>query len=609
MTPLLRFNLCVPNTFEDNRPASALVRAFCLFPLAMPDILFINKTQSSEALTRCKPSEKSRIFRHVQNRRRKDEARRRQIAFYGKQHEGPSDESDGLQVRVIRSQPHKPKHISPKPSSSSPLLIPQPQPDGDVPERRKLINPTLLGGYLTHNSSDPFYSTVAGRDVGSHTMLSLTFHKGAKMTFLSEAFAPLTVLNMDSSGSIVMPMRHEQIIQARLHRCVHDGLLMNATLAYGSSCLAWMFGILDPSRPPEYFIGKALSQMRLRLATTAQRLPDGPGGDDGNCAASADKKWLALSIYSLAITENWNHMPPIWARCPPRQALALREDNSSRAASRMHLQALVGFVDGNGGWRAFDPYIKESAILADKFLSLWEMKPPIIPLTWDPGPVPPGRAGRGCGLDGGDRLAERARMGRSLLRLPLKEELKSIVSDVVDYEGIARAAWAQPEAVTFELQSWLFLRLQSFYSRLMLLDRGSISPLDDCVRVVVVAALLTSTQHQGAAMCPPKMASRIKSALARLTGQDESQALSQGFQFWCLHTGLVAAGKTPERQWFQDRIMDMMSKVGEDAKLGGCNCEGRESLNAYLFLRDPQASPIGAGQGWQVIHGVRENAR
>jgi hypothetical protein len=53
--------------------------------------------------------------------------------------------------------------------------------------------------------------------------------------------------------------------------------------------------------------------------------------------------------------------------------------------------ALVRLVEDSGGWDSVDSYVLESSILADKYLALYEMTIPVIPLTWDPGPMPKAR--------------------------------------------------------------------------------------------------------------------------------------------------------------------------------------------------------------------------
>lgn len=544
----------------------------------MPQLLFINKTQSSEVLTRSfEPDEKSRILSHVQNRRRKDEAKRKRNA-----------------------------RISATPGNIESRLDTQPNPDRPSEEDQKYQTITRLAVLSTyrpsHNSSDPFYSTAAGRDVGSHALLHLTFSQAAKMNFLSEAFAPPSVFLSS------IPMRHDRVMQARLHRCIQDPLLMYATLAYGSSCLAWMFGVYDPARPPEYFLVKAISLARRRIAslptpdpTRAPAPSQNPSpnphlqhGQDAGEEEAEEIQWLALAIYSLATTENWNHMPPLWSRCPPQQALASRGDNFSAGAAETHLRALVRLVSSNGGWGAFDPYVLESAVLAAKYKSLWAMERPVVGLEWAPGAVPPVSLPAS-----GD-----AKAGKSLLSLPLTGELKTIIADIAEYTRMARAAWSTStpgpsRAVvhpSFALQNWLFLRLQSFQCRLMLLDEGLLSPLDECVRIVVLCFLLTSTHCHGAALMAARMASRIKPALAkaRFWDRDGGSFWSSGLRFWCLCVGGIAAGKTIEREWFLERISELAGDCNERGEMGVRDGEVGECVYGYLFLWDSHGPELSA---------------
>lgn len=137
----------------------------------------------------------------------------------------------------------------------------------------------LPGYYPTNNESDPFHSTVAATDAGNHHLLQYTA-SAAKMTFLAEAFAPSQVAASRSS------MRHNQIVLDRTRQCVRDSPLMYSTLAYSSSCMASVTGTVDPNKPPEYFLGKALYAVRTNLPEIGERRDT----------------WSLISVYALAIT-------------------------------------------------------------------------------------------------------------------------------------------------------------------------------------------------------------------------------------------------------------------------------------------------------------------
>ncbi|KAK3291536.1 uncharacterized protein B0H64DRAFT_304735, partial [Chaetomium fimeti] len=504
----------------------------------MPELLFVNKNQSSGILTRSKAGEKSRILRHVQNRRRKDEAR--------KKLEAQMAQPSSLSAAIASSEFWASRQTQ-QPNSDDDYMAKSDSGwrGSGVGSNRSTTSLVLF--YPTHNSSDPFYSTVVGRDAGSHAMLQLSFGKGVKMTFLAEAFAPTNIFPPSTS------MRHDSVIQHRLQRCIEDDLLMYATLAYGSSCAAWMFGILDDERPPEYFIGKAARQAQLRLANLQ--------GDDTKAGRVADKQWFALSIYALAITEMWNHMPELWARCPPRQALAMRIGNpGSQETARTHLRALVHFVQEAGGWGVFDPYVLESSLLADKYLALWEMAPPIIPLTFDPGPLPEALRKVLTRLHVHAGSAALSRLGQNFLNHScLDATLRVILADVADYVHIARGAWAELSVMSSSLQSWLFLRLQALFYRLLLLD--SLRPVDEAVQLTALTFLLATTQYHGARLSAESKPWRIRSAMLNARYWDNGE-FTDGLRFWCLATAAMSAKGPTQKEWFVSRIVELVDGDG-----------------------------------------------
>jgi hypothetical protein len=151
----------------------------------------------------------------------------------------------------------------------------------------------------------------------------------------------------------------------RLQRCVHDEMLMYSTLAYGSSATVWTLGKFDGGRPPEYYIDKALTPMRIRLSDSSKEA----------------ETWLLLSIYSLSITEMWNGLPQMWAKTPTRRESMLKTIMHSRAASSIHLQAMVELVKGIGGWHKVDSYVIESMILVDKLSAMIDIEKPILPMA------------------------------------------------------------------------------------------------------------------------------------------------------------------------------------------------------------------------------------
>jgi hypothetical protein len=121
----------------------------------------------------------------------------------------------------------------------------------------------------------------------------------------------------------------------------------------------------------------------------------------------------------------WNSIPEMRAKYPPRRVGALKSAEQCRRASRIHLRALVSFVDGAGGWDKVNPYALQSMILCDKFLAILEMTRPILPLKWDPWPL----------LSPSPRQLEsnQRRLGEGFKRLELRYDLAELIEDIADY--------------------------------------------------------------------------------------------------------------------------------------------------------------------------------
>lgn len=348
---------------------------------------FVNKTPSSEALSKSSRSESAVMLSHVQTNRRRAEGR--------DQHEPWS-----AYVSVLESNERSPSPSRPVPS---------------------------------FNAYDPFHCTVIGTEAETHTLLRRAFFEVARTNFLAEAFAPNPQRIVQHSSS---PPRHQAIISARLQRCVHDKLLMYATLAYSSSMLGWITGRFS-EEAPEVFIGKAIPHLRSRVHIA----PD---------------DWLLLSLYSLAITELWNGLPEMWARHDERRSRMVREmAGHSLTACRMHLRALVLLVTNAGGWHLFNPYLLDSTLLADKFLAIASEKPPILGLAWDPGPGELNTA------------LTSPLLGERLLNTVADTGLGATLRDLVEYCHLAQEIW-RSDHVAAEAETWLFRRLQAIQMRLLL---------------------------------------------------------------------------------------------------------------------------------------------
>ncbi|KAL6243857.1 hypothetical protein RBB50_009291 [Rhinocladiella similis] len=515
------------------------------------NFLFVNKTKSSEVLSRSyEQDERFDILSYVQNRRRQKGKRQK-----------PEPWRDYTTCMTSISEN--------KIATSSPgqdRFRHQTNPEDNVKASREsqYCRSPLPCMYPTDNAVDPFRCTVVGQEANIHIMLRFAFYPVAKKTFLAEAFA------FPSVDPNKRAMRHSHMMEERLRRCVSDEMLMHATLAYGSSCLAWSIGKYEKDRPPEYFIGKTLQAVRQRLSQP-------------NFGQAPDP-WLLLSIYALTITEFWGATPAMWTRCPERYISVQKSDIANGLeAARTHLNALIRLIEAAGGWSNVDMYILQSALLADKYMAIYNATTPVIPFDWDPGPLSKARQME-LGFDPGSILP---RFGSKLLEIPAHPELHDIIECVVDFAKTAQCAWNCTDLLTTSDEDWLCLRHQALIYRLLLLP-PSLGPLDRCVRHTILLFLLNSTEYQGCQQSTGRPLSRLKTALISLRywemGQDDN------LLFWILATAAMSTQPSPERNWFEAVLADLLGT-------GACPPQRQgflTRLESYFFLPEKQESQLSA---------------
>jgi hypothetical protein len=417
----------------------------------------------------------------------------------------------------------------------------------------------------TNNSSDPFHSTIASFEPGVYQLLHFTFHSLANRTFLSEAFAPSAIIR---TRKII---RHEASMRKRLSECVGDAALMYSTLAYSASLCGWVGGSISSRAPPEYFVGKALAAVRLRL----QQVPQEESFD----------RWLLMSLYSLAATEFWSSIPLLWSNCPERfEAMKTRaEHGSSMQGVRIHLNALVRLVNTHGGWGNMDPYLLESSILVAKFIALSERGTPAIEMSWDPGPNPPLEVVQSststsyCNPPWFPQA-----MGRGFCNAAINPSLLGVILDIAAYIETALLCWSNDTFVTEEAESWLFRRLQALVYRLLSLNNLD-RKLDECVRLATLVFLLNNTEHRGPQISARLLLPYLQNSLL------EADSIPHGLRFWCMCTGaLVARSSSPERNWY----LNMASECAEamDLELTAKVLECR--LGEFLYIRSRQQAGL-----------------
>ncbi|KAL7955594.1 hypothetical protein V8C34DRAFT_291064 [Trichoderma compactum] len=508
-------------------------------------LLFVNKTQTSRVLSRSKAGERSAILSHVQNNRRKHEA---EASHRSKPWSKfittlpTSDDSKGSEVDVVKL-----KFVAFVEESN-----PEKQREKKDSQNLWSLSTTLKPSY---NSSDPFHCTIANMDAGTHAILHITFSHASRANFLAESFAPSHMLLHQ------LPTRHDAMFQLRLKRCLEDETLMYSTLAYGSSLLGWMMGRFDSAKQPEYFLDKALRAVRNYLATPGYKVDD----------------WLLLSMYALAVTEMWNGLPVMWERSPQRHAMVSMLGSHGFAACRMHLRALLQIVEDAGGWEKFDPYILDSVVMADRYMAISQGQPLVIPITWDPGPLPCSVCEE-LGITGESVLPL---LGANLLLEPLSEELDCVVRDLVNYCRIASEAWAWP-SIGPEAEGWLFRRLQAISCRLLRhIHDEHVSHVQLCICFATLTFITSSIAAKGPQMSAQYAVGQLFLLLQEKHHSAEEMEISKGLYFWLLFMGSVVAEPQP---WF----LEQLAENCEGGEISESSLEAR--LEPYLYLPSRQGA-------------------
>lgn len=418
------------------------------------------------------------------------------------------------------------------------------------------VSSHLPGMYPASNAYDPFHCTIVGVEAGTHELLRHTFFSLARANFLAEAFAPDPKRLLAGNPSHQYSCRHHNIFSGRLQQCIEDKLLMYATLAYSSSMLAWTTGQFGHRQPPEFYIAKAIPELRARLGFQSNQVDN----------------WLLLSLYSLAITELWNGLPLVWGANAERQAMVARMAANSLSASQVHLRALMHLVAQAGGWHLFDPYILDSYLLADKNLAIASFQPPmLLPSSCDPGSMPQ-RMKVGIG-----RLTplRYPLLGTRLLQGPLAAGLKTILRDLVEFCRTADELWSQSDLSDPETEAWLFRRSQAIQYRLLLESHDcQAHHRDRCTSLAALIFICLAIPGGG-----PTMAARYLAHSLRTTIKSGPATKSRGeppqLRLWWVFMGsLVPAPLEDDGPWFKSRLQQQSV---------GC-VSLSSSMEEYLFL-------------------------
>ncbi|KAL6900032.1 hypothetical protein GGI43DRAFT_55565 [Trichoderma evansii] len=534
-------------------------------------LLFVNKTQESRVLSRSKAGERSAILSHVQSKRRRHEAEASQTLKPWARFTTTLLTSDvpeisktaELKLKFVDCDvPIRPAKLSAENQKQKKHREAAQKRLSLAHASSKSLSKAMQPSY---NASDPFHCTVANLDAGTHAILHITFSHASRVNFLAESFAPPSKLLQNA------PMRHDRMFQLRLKRCVEDEKLIYSTLAYGSSLLGWTMGRFHAGKQPEYFLDKALRAVRVYISTPGYRVDD----------------WLLLSMYGLAITEMWNCLPNMWRQLPERHAMATKSGSRGFATCRMHLKTLLQIVNYAGGWEQFDPYVLDSVILADKYMAISSRKPPIIPVTWDPGSLPPAILEE-FGVIEEELLMVLPRLGTGLQLESLSEELDNILQDLIAYCRIASTAWSYTSTKP-DMEGWLFRRSQAISYRLLLYAQNqSANYLERCVSFTSLAFILTCIPARGPQMSAQDVTLHLFDLLQEEQFLEEKANMSDSHWFWLLFMGCVVSEPSSHRLWFLERMADNC----DEEEMTESNFE--ERLEPYFFLPCRQGARIPA---------------
>ncbi|KAJ6782486.1 hypothetical protein PWT90_05289 [Aphanocladium album] len=520
-------------------------------------LLFVNKTPSSRVLSRTEGTERIRIQSHSQQARRLREKKT-----------AAADHSWSVvtqDANVRRRAPQRRRRSIAAASIIDHSSMATASSTATGPFRH------LGGRYIgnqafTHcpsgNGSDPFNCTIAGRDISHYHHIILDFISGqsTKVTFFAEAFAP------DKVQRQPLPMRHDAAVANRLQGCIEDKALMYSTLAYGTNLLGWMGGVSDAFKPAEYFTGQAIQAVRERIFSPSTT-------SDYHNGKSASR--LALSIYSLAISELWKVLPLMQKHARLVVTLPLAAQPKQMAStSRMHLHALLELVNSSGGWKSFDPYVLESVILADKYLACWEWTTPTIAINCLP-------AEHNLQIPDMDHQA--TVLGRNLLARNLDHRVKKSIKKIVDYVHFAKQAWALAP-LPFDVQGGLFFQLQRLIYELLCL--ADLSPVNHCVRVAALVFLQTNMQYRGAHICASVLTEQLRLGLMAAKFWE---AVDPGLRFWCLASALLVTEPSPDDAWFNAMLARYLSDITEGLSP---LTDARTCLEQYLYLHDRQGGQL-----------------
>lgn len=490
---------------------------------------FVNKTAQSASLTHSESDEKFYIQSYVHSKSRKKRQHPKQAVSQGSTRDlAPRPSEPVKDIVVLEKHPQlRKRQIQNVPDKAATSM-----PDGPGNTLSQLVP--------TDNGIDPFHCTPVAIDACTHRLLQYPFSGFVEMTFTAESLSP--PIQASSSPS---KFRHAEAVAKRLRLCIHDEIMMYATLAYCSSSIRFAKGNTGEDHPPEFYILKTIQVLRSRL----QR-PD------------PVDSWLIMSIYALSISEMWAN---------------------NHEASATHLTIIRHFIAYIGGMSHLEPYVMESLILGDKYLTLGylaqgKLVRPILPLDWDPSIKPPAYAEK-LQYKTCPKLSQLASTLVQLDQEIVSQELQAVVVDLVAVIQIAHSFWGLPKKTSSD-ERWLFLRHQALIYRLLSIQSPSV--IQECVRIAILIFILKATHYFGAQRCSGYLLPQLKNTLLLLPFQ--VVYLNSELLFWITCVGATVVTETAERDWFVQQTARFATylQLETDAE------QYEMILNKYLILDSEQ---------------------
>ena len=254
-------------------------------------------------------------------------------------------------------------------------------------------------------------------------------------------------------------------------------------------------------------------------------------------------------------------------------------------AATTHLLAIAQLVEGVGGLhRIQDHMLLETLVHGDILISVEQLAPPALPLTWDPGPFSPARWRRIRASTSLSSMGEAVSISRD--EHAPSEDMAAIVNDVIQCIQVAQHTWPQLEPHKDDLQ-WIFLRYLSILHRLLKLQ--STSWRAEVVRIALIMLFLMVMTDLGKRRSGKLLAPRLRLAIAAARFEDRSSWGGErtGLLVWALTIGWLAASGTGEEQWFLAQLVAAMDELQL-----GTEDVFRRLLRSYFFVESTQSARI-----------------